>query len=100
MDQYYAHNRYVDLNKYSWTIGSTKLLLEHIRKNKNIIQNKNIGQKKLWEVIAAELGKKGYLVNGKQCSNKWKSFNLLVKPIAIGHLSVFDTSITSEYVLP
>ncbi|XP_066596788.1 uncharacterized protein [Prorops nasuta] len=81
MDKYIAHNRYIDQTKYSWTVASTKLLLENIRQRKEIINNKDFFQKKMWDEIAEELNVKEHLVNGEQCSSKWKNLKKKYKHI-------------------
>ncbi|XP_072752790.1 uncharacterized protein [Anoplolepis gracilipes] len=55
-----ASNSTEEDNKYSWTINSTKLLLELYKERKNKFRDPKIKKRNLWTEILREMSKNGY----------------------------------------
>lgn len=67
--------------RYQWDTQSTKLLIEEVRNNITLLNNKNCLQKKIWKRIANKFVEKGYNVTEEQCNVKWKNLKRKYKSV-------------------
>ncbi|XP_039307952.1 uncharacterized protein LOC120358287 [Solenopsis invicta] len=73
----YKHKNY----KYQWNVQTTKLLIEEVRSNFGLLNNKNYMQKNIWKKIANNFKEKGHNITEEQCSVKWKNFKQKYKSV-------------------
>lgn len=71
--------------RYQWNNQTTKFLIEEVRNNIKLLNNKNYMQKRIWKSIANKFNERGYNVTEEQCCVKWK--NLKRKYICVRDLN-------------
>jgi len=70
-----------DNSRFQWDTQSTKLLIEEVRNNMALLNQKNCLQKNIWKRIANKFIEKNYNITEEQCNTKWKNLKRKYKSV-------------------